>query len=119
MIKSKKTEVNLLHNVIQEGSKEMPSVDGLIRASEFFKAFSDPTRLKILYVLLSEKLMDVGGIAHRLQMSDSAISHQLKLLKQQRLVAFERSGKNVFYRLDDDHIGTVLSMASEHVSESV
>ena len=93
------------------------SADGLWRVSEFFKAFSDPTRLRILYALSSEKLLDVGAIAARLNMTDSAISHQLKLLKQQRLVASERNGKYVLYRRDDDHIETVLEMAKEHISE--
>ena len=93
------------------------SADGLWHVSEFFKAFSDPTRLRILYALSSEKLLDVGAIAARLNMTDSAISHQLKLLKQQRLVASERNGKYVLYRLDDDHIETVLEMAKEHISE--
>lgn len=93
------------------------SDERLERVSEFFKAFSDPTRLRILFALSKEKLLDVGGIATRLGMTDSAISHQLKLLKQQRLVASERSGKYVLYRLDDAHIETVLSMAAEHLSE--
>ena len=96
---------------------DMPGTEALSKTSEFFNAFSDPTRLKILYLLLSEKIVDVGGIAQKLRMTDSAISHQLKLLRQQRLVASERNGKNVFYRLDDVHIGTVLSMASEHLAE--
>ena len=91
--------------------------DALGRVSDFFKAFSDPTRLRILFTLSKEKLLDVGGIAEKLNMTDSAISHQLKLLKQQRLVASERNGKYVLYRLDDSHIETVLSMAAEHLAE--
>ena len=91
--------------------------DALGRVSDFFKAFSDPTRLRILFTLSKEKLLDVGGIAENLNMTDSAISHQLKLLKQQRLVASERNGKYVLYRLDDSHIETVLSMAAEHLAE--
>ena len=91
--------------------------DAFERVSDFFKAFSDPTRLRILFTLSKEKLLDVGGIAEKLNMTDSAISHQLKLLKQQRLVASERNGKYVYYRLDDSHIETVLSMAAEHLAE--
>ena len=93
------------------------SDDRFERVSDFFKAFSDPTRLRILYALSKERLLDVGAIAERLNMTDSAISHQLKLLKQQRLVSSERNGKYVLYRLDDDHIETVLEMAAEHISE--
>ena len=95
----------------------MPTDALLENVSDFFKAFSDPTRLKILYLLANESDLEVGAIASRLEMTDSAISHQLKNLKQARLIASERRGKFVLYRLDDDHIGTTLKQAVEHVSE--
>ena len=95
----------------------MLTAEQLESVSEYFKAFSDPTRLKILYLLAGETNLDVGTIASRLEMTDSAISHQLKKLKQTRLIASERKGKFVLYRLDDDHIGTTLMQAVEHISE--
>ncbi len=85
--------------------------------ADFFKAFADPTRLRVLYLLSKEKLLDVGSIACKLGMTDSAISHQLKILKQARLVASERNGKFICYRLDDGHIEDMLEKAAEHVSE--
>ena len=87
------------------------------RIADFFKAFSDPTRLKILYTLSLQGALDVGCIAVRIKMTESAVSHQLKVLKQQRLVASTREGKYVFYSLDDGHIDSVLNAAFEHISE--
>ena len=86
--------------------------------ADFFKAFADPTRLRVLYLLSKEKLLDVGSIASGLGMTDSAISHQLKILKQARLVASERNGKFICYRLDDEHIEDMLEKAAQHVSEN-
>ena len=87
------------------------------RISDFYKAFSDPTRLKILYKLLTAQPLDVGCIAQSLLMTDSAVSHQLKVLRQQRLVTSERKGKFVYYSLDDAHIGSMLSAALEHIRD--
>ena len=84
--------------------------------SELFKVFGDETRLKILFALF-EKELCVGDIAESLNISQSAISHQLKLLKQSRLVKGRRDGKLIFYSLADDHVSTVIAQGLEHVNE--
>ena len=94
----------------------MPDEQQLLDLSEFFKVFGDSTRIKILYVL-SQSEMCVCDIATLLQMGQSAISHQLRVLKQMRLVSFRRDGKTVFYRLADSHIQTILAQGMEHVNE--
>ena len=94
-----------------------PSVKEMEMISDFFKAFSDPTRLKILYSLASVGQIEVGALAEMLSMTSSAVSHQLRVLRQQRLVAAERSGKSILYRLDDGHIVGALNAAFEHISE--
>ena len=88
----------------------------LLDLSEFFKVFGDSTRIKILYVL-SQSEMCVCDIATLLQMGQSAISHQLRVLKQMRLVSFRRDGKTVFYKLADAHIQAILAQGMEHISE--
>ncbi|HAF26298.1 MAG TPA: transcriptional regulator [Lachnospiraceae bacterium] len=84
--------------------------------SDLFKVFGDETRLKILFALF-EKELCVGDIAESLNISQSAISHQLKLLKQSRLVKGRRDGKLIFYSLADDHVSTVIAQGLEHVNE--
>ena len=90
--------------------------DELYDLAELFKIFGDTTRIKILYVLF-EKEMCVCDIATLLQMGQSAISHQLRVLKQMRLVSFRRDGKTVFYKLADAHIQAILAQGMEHISE--
>ena len=87
-----------------------------IAASDFFKAFSDKTRLRILAALVSTELC-VCDIASLLNMSQSAISHQLRFLKQARLVKSRKNGKTVYYALCDDHIQTILAQGIAHVQE--
>lgn len=82
--------------------------------ADLFKVFGDPTRIKILYLLLKGELC-VNDIAASLGMSQSSISHQLKTLKQHRLVKFRRDGKTIFYSLDDDHVVNILSQGLEHI----
>ena len=96
--------------------KEMPDEDGIYALSELFKIFGDSTRLKIVFVLYSGE-MCVADIAKTLNMSQSSISHQLKNLKQNRLVKFRRDGKATFYSLDDDHVFSIMREGLEHVSE--
>ena len=84
--------------------------------AELFKAFGDTTRVRILSLLLHQELC-VGDIAEGLEMSQSAISHQLRILKQMHLIKFRREGKNVLYSLADDHVRTILEMGLEHVME--
>lgn len=102
--------------IIEKVEKVMPDEQQLLDLSEFFKVFGDSTRIKILYVL-SQSEMCVCDIATLLQMGQSAISHQLRVLKQMRLVTFRREGKTVFYSLADAHIQTILAQGMEHISE--
>jgi Predicted transcriptional regulators len=90
--------------------------DDMVDMSDFFKMFGDPTRLKILY-LLDEGECGVGQIAQRLEMSQSAISQQLKTLRSSRLVKFRKEGRNIIYRLSDEHIHAILSLGAEHYAE--
>ena len=94
----------------------MPDEQQLLDLSEFFRVFGDSTRIKILYAL-SQSEMCVCDIAELLQMGQPAISHQLRMLKQLRLVKFRREGKTVFYSLSDGHIQTILAQGMEHISE--
>ena len=83
---------------------------------ELFKGFSDPTRVHILY-LLAEREQCVTDIAEAVDLSQSAISHQLRILKQAHLVRNRREGKTVYYFLDDDHVRTVIGQGMEHIEE--
>lgn len=94
----------------------MPPEEELQDLAEFFKVFGDSTRLKILYVLLCSE-MCVLDIAQLLGMSQSAISHQLRVLKQMDLVKNRREGKTIFYSLADSHIVTILSQGLDHIEE--
>lgn len=96
--------------------EKMPPEEELSDLAEFFKVFGDGTRLKILYVLLSAE-MCVYDIAMALGMSQSAISHQLRVLKQMDLVKNRRDGKTIFYSLADAHIVTILSQGLDHIEE--
>ena len=84
--------------------------------AELFKAFGDTTRVRILWLLLSKEQC-VGDIAQALDISQSAISHQLRILKQMHLIKVRREGKNSLYSLADDHVRTILQMGLEHVME--
>ena len=84
--------------------------------SELFRVFGDSTRIKILYVLFESELC-VCDIARLLNLTQSAVSHQLRILKASNLVRFRREGKTVFYSLDDDHVRSVLALGMEHVLE--
>ena len=96
--------------------KIMPSDDLLFDIAEVFKVFGDTTRIKILYVLLCCE-MCVCDIAHILNISQSAVSHQLRTLKQMDLVRNRRKKKTIFYSLSDSHIKTILSQGLEHIEE--
>lgn len=101
---------------LKEIDKKMPPEEELQDLADFFKVFGDATRLKILYVLLSTE-MCVYDIATVLQMSQSAISHQLRVLKQMALVKNRREGKTIVYSLADAHIVTILSQGLDHIEE--
>lgn len=102
--------------IVKKVEQVMPDEEQLLNLAEFYKVFGDSTRIKILYVL-SQSEMCVCDIATLLQMGQSAISHQLRMLKQMRLVKFRRDGKTVFYSLADGHIETILAQGMEHIEE--
>ena len=100
----------------EEIENKMPEESELYDLADLFKVFGDSTRIKILYVLF-ENEMCVYDIASILNMTQSAISHQLRILKQNRLVKFRKEGKTVLYTLADEHVFTILSQGIEHVEE--
>lgn len=108
--------IHVHEDIVNRVTKVMPDEDQLMDLAEFFKIFGDSTRIKILYVL-SQAEMCVCDIATLLQMGQSAISHQLRVLKQMRLVKFRRDGRTVFYSLADGHIQTILAQGMEHIQE--
>ena len=103
-------------DVVKAAGEKMPEEDVLYDLAEVFKIFGDSTRIKILYVLF-EAEMCVCDIAQLLNMNQSAISHQLRILKQSRLVKSRRDGKQVFYSLDDEHVYSILNQGMEHLME--
>lgn len=86
----------------------------LIQLAELYKVFGDSTRIRILYLLSSQE-MCVQEIADALSMNQSAISHQLRVLKESYLVKNRREGKTIYYALDDDHVATIMAQGLEHV----
>ena len=96
--------------------ENQPADEYLYDLAELFKIFGDSTRIKILYALIESELC-VGDIAQLLNLSQSAVSHQLRILKDAKLVKFRRDGKTIFYSLDDEHVRNILSMGMEHVEE--
>lgn len=102
--------------IVQQVNQVMPQEETLFDLAELFKVFGDSTRIKILYVLF-EAEMCVCDIAQLLGMTQSAISHQLQMLKKSKLVKYRRDGKTVFYSLADDHVRSILDQGMEHVAE--
>lgn len=100
----------------REVTDSMPPEEEMQDLADFFKVFGDPTRLKILCVLKCSE-MCVQDIATLLSMTQSAISHQLRVLKQMDLVKYRREGKTIFYALADSHIVTILSQGLDHIEE--
>ncbi|MBO5113500.1 MAG: helix-turn-helix transcriptional regulator [Lachnospiraceae bacterium] len=94
----------------------MPEETELYDLAELFKVFGDSTRIRILFVLFEAEVC-VCDLAQALNMTQSAISHQLKILKQNKLVKSRREGKSIFYSLADDHVRTIISMGREHIEE--
>ena len=103
-------------DVIDSVRSNMPSEESLYDIAELFKVFGDTTRIKIICALF-EAEMCVCDIAKLLNMTQSAISHQLRVLKQARLVKYRRDGKIVYYSLDDEHIKHIFNQGLEHISE--
>ncbi|MFX0548354.1 ArsR/SmtB family transcription factor [Hathewaya histolytica] len=108
---------NVIHeDIVNKVKKEMLDEDTLQDISDLFKVFSDSTRIKIIFILFKSE-MCVCDIATLLQMNQSAISHQLRVLKQARLVKYRKEGKSVYYSLDDNHIEDIFHMALDHINE--
>ena len=103
-------------DIVKSVKEAMPEEESLYDLADFFKVFADSTRIKILYVLLQAE-MCVCDIAQLLGETQSAISHQLRMLKQMKLVKYRRDGKTIFYSLSDEHIKNILSQGLEHISE--
>ena len=97
-------------------NREMMNEKELTELAELFKVFGDSSRIKILYALF-ETEMGVGDIADTIDMTISAVSHQLRILKRNHLVKSRRDGKSIFYSLDDDHVYKILAMGKEHIEE--
>ena len=109
-------EVELHEKALALAADSMPPEAELCDLAELFKVFGDPTRVRILFVLREAELC-VCDIAAALSMTPSAVSHQLKILKQSRLIRARREGKSVFYALADSHVHAILGQGMEHVRE--
>ncbi len=108
--------IHVHEEIIHKVNEQMPEEDKLYDLADFFKVFADSTRIKMLYVLMCSE-MCVCDLAQTLNMTQSAISHQLRTLKQMDLVRNRREGKTVFYSLADGHIKTILSQGLDHIEE--
>lgn len=97
-------------------NETLPEETELYDLAELFKVFGDSTRIRILFVLFEAEVC-VCDLAQALQMTQSAISHQLKILKQNKLVKSRREGKSIFYSLADDHVRTIMDQGREHIEE--
>lgn len=112
-----KCDCNIIHEaVVRRVSQQMPPEEEFYDLADLFKVFGDSTRIKIIWALFKAE-MCVCDIANLLNMTQSAISHQLRVLKQARLVKRRREGKVVFYSLDDQHIEHIFAQAMNHINE--
>ncbi len=97
--------------------EQIPGRQHMEHIADLFKAFGDTTRVQILFLLLKEGELCVGQITDTVELTQSAVSHQLRILKQMHLIKYRREGKNIVYSLADDHVRTILQMGLEHVLE--
>ena len=102
-------------NLLKIVNEKMPEETELYDLAELFKVFGDSTRMRILFVLFEAEVC-VCDLAEALNMTQSAISHQLRILKQNKLVKSRREGKSVFYSLADDHVRTIVDQGREHIA---
>ena len=103
-------------DIVEKVLAQQPDDEILYDLAELFKVFGDSTRIKILYSMFEHELC-VNDIARLLNLSQSSVSHQLRILKTSKLVKFRREGKSIFYSLDDEHVRAIISMGMEHVEE--
>lgn len=114
MLCCEETEVH--ESAVEQVRRQLPEDEVLYDLAELFKIFGDSTRVKILYALLESELC-VCDIAKLMEVSQSAVSHQLRVLKGSKLVKFRREGKTLYYSLADDHVIRILSQGMEHILE--
>ena len=115
--KNEKAEYLFAHDdIVKQVTDKMPPDENLYDLAELFKVFGDTTRIKILYALFEAELC-VGDIAQLLNLTQTAVSHQLRILKTNKLVKFRREGKVVFYSLSDDHVRGIIDQGIEHIEE--
>lgn len=103
-------------DVVNKVIQDLPPDEKLYDLAELFKVFGDSTRIKILYALFEAELC-VCDMAQLLGITQTAVSHQLRVLKNNKLVRFRRDGKNVFYSLADDHVRSIIGQGMEHIEE--
>lgn len=108
--------IEIHEDLLKTVTEQMPEEEELYDLAELFKVFGDSTRIRILYVLFEAEVC-VCDIAEALHMTQPAISHQLKILKQAKLVKSRREGKSVFYSLADGHVRTIIAQGREHIEE--
>ena len=94
--------------------QQIPDKETLTQIADLFKGFADPTRVHILSLLMVREELCVTELAEAVGVSQSGVSHQLRILKQMHLIRFRREGKNIWYSLADDHVRTILEMGLEH-----
>ncbi|MDE5917043.1 MAG: metalloregulator ArsR/SmtB family transcription factor [Oscillospiraceae bacterium] len=117
MDNTEKCEYLCVHQDVVKSVKEsLPAEEELYDLAELFKIFGDSTRIKILYSLFNTELC-VCDMAQLLNVSQTAVSHQLRLLKTNKLVKCRKEGKNVFYSLADDHVCSIINQGMEHINE--
>ena len=104
------------HSLLDEVHQVIPDDELLCDLADLFKVFGDATRISIMFALLKQEL-SVGDIAERLEMNASAISHQLRVLKQAKLIKSRREGKNIIYSLADEHVVTIIKQGVDHILE--
>lgn len=116
-LKATQNEYLAVHeDVVREVLKVLPNDETLYDLAELFKMFGDSTRIKILYTLFENELC-VGDIAQLLNLTQSSVSHQLRILKDSKLVKFRREGKIIFYSLADEHVRLIIGTGMEHIEE--
>lgn len=103
-------------DAVAHARSKVPDEDTMTALSEFFKNFGDSTRIKIVSALMAGELC-VADLAEVLEISASAISHQLRILRQAKIVRFRRSGKQVYYSIEDNHVGILYTVGMEHIKE--
>lgn len=114
---AERCDCNIIHeDVVRKVTEKMPGEETLYDLAELFKVFGDSTRVKILWAL-DEAELCVCDLATTLNMTQSAVSHQLRILKNAKLVLNRREGKVVYYRLSDDHVRTIFDQGLTHIRE--